>query len=110
MGYTKSKGQLSTRALTSARMAQSSVLQQFRGIGLADDTTAATATPSLTDALDSDTVKTASAVALTYHGYRRTGSLIWALLYGAAGRFVPKVAVPVAIAQGFGKKRTCTTE
>lgn len=58
----------------------------------------------------SDAVTTASAVALVYHGYKRTGSIVWALIYGIAGKKVPVVAVPVAVAQGFGKKKTCTTE
>lgn len=49
-------------------------------------------------------------VALLYHGYRRTGSLFWGILYGLAGYKAPVVAVPVALAQGFGKKRICTTE
>lgn len=77
-------------------------------VAVADD--AATTPQTLDTFVHSDTVKTASALALTYHGYKRTGSLLWALLYGAAGRFIPTVAVPVAVAQGFGKKRTCTTE
>jgi hypothetical protein len=49
-------------------------------------------------------------VALLYHGYRRTGSLLWGIVYGLAGYKVPIVAVPVAMAQGFGKKKICTTE
>jgi hypothetical protein len=63
------------------------------------------AKPSLRDQLDSPTVKTAAAVAMTYHGYKRTGSILWALLYGLAGKTVPLIAVPVAAAQGFGKKK-----
>jgi hypothetical protein len=61
----------------------------------------------LASALSSDFVKTASSVALVYHGYKRTGSLIWALLYGLAGRMLPTVAVPVALAQGFGTRKPC---
>lgn len=45
--------------------------------------------------------------ALVYHGYRRTGSIVWALLYGLAGKKLPIVAVPVALAQGFGQKKSC---
>jgi hypothetical protein len=73
------------------------------------DTPTAPATQSfnLHDAVSSDTVKTASALALTYHGYRRTGSILWALFYGAMGRWIPAVAVPVALAQGFGEKKPC---
>lgn len=53
----------------------------------------------------SPALKTAAAVAMTYHGYKRTGSLMWALIYGAAGKLVPLIAVPVAAAQGFGQKK-----
>lgn len=68
---------------------------------------AAPVTTNLRDIVNSDTVSTASMVALTYHGYKRTGSLVWALIYGLAGRWVPVVAVPVALAQGFGERRPC---
>lgn len=59
----------------------------------------------LRDKLTSEPVSTVSAVALTYHGYKRTGSILWALVYGLAGRVIPLVAVPVSVAQGFGKKK-----
>lgn len=62
---------------------------------------------SLRDAVNSEPVSTAAAIALTYHGYRRTGSLFWALVYGAAGKWFPIEAVPIAIAQGFGAKKAC---
>ncbi len=62
---------------------------------------------SLRDAITSEPVKTAAAIALTYHGYRRTGSIVWALLYGLAGRLVPAAAVPISVAQGFGERKTC---
>lgn len=65
---------------------------------------------SLAGVVSSPAVKTASAVLLTFHGYRRTGSILWALLYGLAGRTVPVVAVPIAAAQGLGKKKTCQVE
>jgi hypothetical protein len=65
------------------------------------------ATTSLHDFVTSDTVSTAATLAMTYHGYKRTGSLIWALVYGLAGRWVPVVAVPVAMAQGFGERKPC---
>jgi len=71
------------------------------------DTAPAAPTTSLSDVVNSDTVSTASMIALTYHGYKRTGSLTWALIYGLAGRWWPVVAVPVAVAQGFGEKRPC---
>jgi hypothetical protein len=62
---------------------------------------------NLRNALTSEPVKTASAIALTFHGYRRTGSIVWALLYGLAGRTVPVAAVPIALAQGFGQRKAC---
>jgi len=71
------------------------------------DTAVPATTTTLRDAVTSEPVKTAAAIALTYHGYRRTGSIVWALLYGFAGRLVPAAAVPIAVAQGFGEKKTC---
>lgn len=68
---------------------------------------ATSSTPTLHQVMTSSSVKTASAIALTFHGYRRTGSIVWALLYGIAGRTVPTVAVPISLAQGFGQKKQC---
>lgn len=59
------------------------------------------------DIVDNDSVKTAAGIALVYHGYKRTGSLVWALVYGLAGKKLPALAVPVALAQGFGQKKSC---
>ncbi len=59
------------------------------------------------DVVHSPSVKTGAAIALTFHGYRRTGSLFWALVYGLAGRTIPVVAVPISLAQGFGAKKPC---
>ncbi len=78
---------------------------------LGADTPVATDTPvtpaTLSDAFSSPSVKTAALVALTYHGYKRTGSIIWAMIYGLAGRTIPVVAVPVALAQGYGSRKPC---
>jgi hypothetical protein len=62
---------------------------------------------SLRDTINGPTVSTGAAIALTYHGYRRTGSLVWALIYGLAGKVFPIEAVPIAVAQGFGQKKAC---
>ena len=43
------------------------------------DVTVPASSPT-TGLVSSDTVSTVSMVALTYHGYKRTGSLIWALI------------------------------
>lgn len=74
---------------------------------LGDTAVPVASTTSLRDVVNSDSVSTGAMLALTYHGYKRTGSLVWALIYGLAGRWVPVVAVPVALAQGFGERRPC---
>ena len=71
------------------------------------DDAAASRTRSLHDALTSEPVSTAAAALLVYHGYKRTGSLMWALVYGVAGKWFPIEAVPIALAQGFGDKKEC---
>jgi hypothetical protein len=47
----------------------------------------------------------ASAGALAYHGYKRNGSVGWALVWGLLGGLVWPVTVPIALAQGYGKPR-----
>jgi hypothetical protein len=74
---------------------------------LGDTAVPVASTTSLRDVVNSDSVSTGAMLALTYHGYKRTGSLVWALIYGLAGRWVPVVAVPVALAQGYGEKKPC---
>jgi hypothetical protein len=75
---------------------------------MGDDPAVPATTTNLHDFINSDNVSTASMFALTYHGYKRSGgSLFWALVYGLAGRWVPVVAVPVAMAQGFGERKPC---
>lgn len=66
------------------------------------DTTPAT---TVKDVVDDPTVKMAAGVALAYHGYKRTGSVGWALFYGLMGRWFPLEAVPIAAAQGFAQPR-----
>jgi hypothetical protein len=73
-------------------------------------TPAPAASPNLSDLISSPGAKTVATGVMLYHGYRRTGSIIWALLYGLAGREVPEFAVPIALAQGYGKRKICTTE
>ena len=41
---------------------------------------------------------------LAYHGYRRTGTVGNALLWGILGAIVWPITVPVALAQGYGKQ------
>ena len=76
-------------------------------MGDAPTPTTTPATTSFHDIVNSEGVSTASMIALTYHGYKRTGSLVWAVVYGLAGRWWPAVAVPVSLAQGFGERKPC---
>lgn len=43
--------------------------------------------------------------AMAYHGYRRNKSVGWAIGWSILGSTFPIVAIPVALAQGFGKPR-----
>lgn len=40
-----------------------------------------------------------------YHGYKRNNSIGWGLWWGLMGGMFPIVTVPLALAQGFGKRR-----
>jgi len=40
-----------------------------------------------------------------YHGYRRSGSVSWAFGWSLFGGLMPVFAIPLAFAQGFGKKK-----
>ncbi len=51
------------------------------------------------------TIAMVSAAACAYHGYRRNDSVGWAIWWGAMGALFPIVAVPVALAQGFDKRK-----
>ncbi len=44
------------------------------------------------------------AAAGAYHGYRRNQTITSAILWGIFGSVLPVIAVPVALAQGFGKR------
>lgn len=48
---------------------------------------------------------TVTTAALVYHGYKRNESLGWAIGWGILGGIAPVVALPVALAQGFGEKK-----
>jgi hypothetical protein len=50
-------------------------------------------------------VGTAGAAAGAYHGYKRTGSVGWAIGWALLGGMFPVITIPVALAQGFGKKK-----
>lgn len=79
------------------------IIKSKRPLLLGD--TPAGASTTVHDIVDNPNVKLAAGAALAYHGYRRTGSVWWALVYGMAGRWFPLEAVPIAVAQGFGTKK-----
>lgn len=78
-----------------------------RGLGETAVAKPASASSAVRDLVDSDAVKTAAGAAMVYHGYRRTGSIVWALIYGLAGRQYPVVTTAIATAQGFGERKKC---
>lgn len=39
-----------------------------------------------------------------YHGWKRTHSTAWTIIWGLAGAWFPVITIPVAVIQGFGKK------
>ncbi len=47
----------------------------------------------------------AAAPLMTYHGFKRTGSVGWAVAWSAFGAFMPFLAVPIAVAQGFANRK-----
>jgi hypothetical protein len=47
----------------------------------------------------------ASVGVLGYHGYKRNDSVGWALVWGIFGSVVWPITVPIAFAQGYGKKK-----
>jgi len=65
--------------------------------------------PSLgADALEvlwSPTARAAGGIAMAYHGYKRTGSTLWALAWAVAGGITPPITSAIAVAQGFGKRK-----
>lgn len=73
---------------------------------MGDDVAIAKAEPTtLATFTSSPVVKTAATAAGVFHGYRRTGSVLWALLYGLAARTSPVITGAVVAAQGFGQKK-----
>lgn len=87
-----------------------------------DDATTAAASPaattiatpdstfSLSDALESSNVKLASAALMAFHGYRRSnGSIFWTAIWALLGKWKPEYVVPVAVAQGYGRRKVWST-
>lgn len=49
---------------------------------------------------------TASVAASAYHGYKRNRSVGWAVWWGFMGGLFPVITPAIALAQGFGKRKT----
>lgn len=47
----------------------------------------------------------AGAIGGAYHGYKRNQSYGWAIGWSIFGSFLPFLAIPIALAQGFGKRK-----
>lgn len=47
----------------------------------------------------------AAGIALTYHGYKRNDSVLWALSWGLFGGMIWPITLPIAFGQGYGKPR-----
>lgn len=43
--------------------------------------------------------------AAAYHGYKRNGSVKWAIVWGLLGGLAPIITNGIALAQGFGKRK-----
>lgn len=54
-----------------------------------------------------DAIKPGIILGAAFHGYRRTQSVGWALVWVLAARIAPVVTTGVAIAQGVGKRKEC---
>jgi hypothetical protein len=51
-------------------------------------------------------LSTASMAASAYHGYKRNDSVGWALGWGFLGAVFPVITPTIAVAQGFGKRKS----
>lgn len=50
-------------------------------------------------------LRTASFAVSTFHGYKRNGSVGWAIWWGLMGALFPIITPTIALAQGFGKAK-----
>lgn len=62
-----------------------------------------TTTDDVIDAVFSRPARVGGAAAGAYHGYRRTGSIGFALFYAGVGYINPPIGGAIMVAQGFGK-------
>lgn len=57
----------------------------------------------IADAVSAPEVRMLGAAVATYHGYKRTKSVGWTLVWSAFGGLSPVFTTVLAVAQGFGK-------
>ena len=75
-----------------------------------DATTVAPSVAAVTDWMTAENASYAAGALCAYHGYRRSdGSIIWAIIWALMGKWKPLYVVPIAIAQGVGRRKTWIT-
>jgi hypothetical protein len=62
-------------------------------------------TPGKLDFLWSREARVIGGLAAAFHGYRRSNSVAWALVWSLLGVASPPITNVIAIAQGFGKRK-----
>lgn len=72
--------------------------------GVGDDTGAVS---KVADFVSSPLAKKVGGAVNVYHGYKRTNSIVWALIYGAFGYFAPVTTTAISVAEGFGERKAC---
>lgn len=66
---------------------------------------ATSAIEKIDDAVHTGAGRTVAMAANAFHGYRRNGSIAWALAWAALGYAAPVITTVIATAQGFGHKK-----
>jgi hypothetical protein len=61
--------------------------------------------PSLFQKMHTPTMRAAGSAIAAFHGYKRHGSIGWAVVWSIMGSLSPVFTNVIAVAQGFGKKK-----
>lgn len=89
-----------------ARVPKYGAPEYISGVGdyvAVGDTTSAI--EKIDDAVHTGAGRTVAMAANAFHGYRRNGSIMWALAWAALGYTAPVITTVIATAQGFGHKK-----
>lgn len=62
---------------------------------------------TLSDLMNSPSIPKIAMVMSAYHGLRRNDSIVWGVIWGIAGRFMPILVPALALAQGYAEKKQC---